>query len=218
MVVIKASKTHPLYEKIVEIVGEEQVNDNPVVISSYSKDACHLTAERPGIIVMPSSVEAIQRIVRTCSETKTPIMPAGGRNGICGACLPRVKEAVLLDMVKMNKLVNLNKDTMTVTVEAGMRWAELIRHLDANGFKLGFRGPYGGNAATVGGSVSINSMGYAASRFGPAPEGVVSLEVVLPTGDIVTTGSGWNKDAETFTRYSSFSDLTGIFLGDHGSL
>jgi FAD/FMN-containing dehydrogenase len=194
------------------------VNDNQVIISAYSKDACHLEAERPGIVVMPNSVEEVQQVVKLCAKTKTPIMPAGGRNGICGACLPRVPNAVLLDMVNMNKLVDVDESVMTVTVEAGMRWAELIHLLDDRGFKLGFRGPYGGNAATVAGSVSINSMGYAASKFGPAPEGVVSLEVILPNGEIVRTGSGWNKEAQIFTRYSSFADLTGIFLGDHGTL
>jgi len=61
-------------------------------------------------------------------------------------------------------------------------------------------------------------MGYAASKYGPAPEGVISLEVVLPNGEIVRTGSGWNKEAQIFTRYSSFADMTGIFLGDHGTL
>ncbi|TFG33366.1 FAD-binding oxidoreductase, partial [Candidatus Thorarchaeota archaeon] len=218
MTVVQSSASHPLYGDIVTIVGKNRVNDNPVIISAYSKDSCHLEAERPGIVVMPNSVEEVQKIVRLCSSTKTPIMPAGGRNGICGACLPRVTNAVMLDMINMNGIVNLDEDVMTITVEAGMRWAELIHRLDDKGYKLGFRGPYGGNAATVAGSVSINSMGYAASRFGPAPEGVVSLEVVLPNGEIVRTGSGWNPEAQIFTRYSSFADLTGIFLGDHGTL
>ena len=218
MTVIQSLKNHPLYDEIVDIVGKDRVNDNPVIISAYSKDACHLVAKRPGIVVMPNNVEEVQSIVNLCSNTKTPLMPAGGRNGICGACLPRTENAVMLDMTNMNRLVELDENVMTVTVEAGMRWAELIHILDKREYKLGFRGPYGGNAATVAGSVSINSMGYAASKFGPAPEGVVSLEVVLPNGEIVRTGSGWNKEAQIFTRYSSFADLTGIFLGDHGTL
>ena len=218
MTVVGSSKKHSLYNELVTITSQERVNDNQVIIAAYAQDACHLEAERPGIVVMPNTLEEVQEIVKLCALTKTPIMPAGGRNGICGACLPRVPNAVMLDMVNMNKLVELDEKVMTVTVEAGMRWAELIHILDDRGFKLGFRGPYGGNAATVAGSVSINSMGYAAAKFGPAPEGVISLEVVLPNGEIVRTGSGWNKGAQVFTRYSSFADLTGIFLGDHGTL
>jgi FAD/FMN-containing dehydrogenase len=218
MVIVKSSETHPLYGELAKIVGEAHVNDSPVIISSYSKDACHLEAERPGIVVMPSTVEQVQEIVRLCARTKTPIMPAGGRNGICGACLPRVPDAVMIDMVGMDRIVSIDEDVMTVTVEAGLRWAELIHRLDEAGYKLGFRGPYGGNVGTVGGSVSINSIGYAASKYGPSTEGVVSLEIVLPSGEVVQTGTGWNPDAKLFGRYSSFLDITGIFLGDHGSL
>ena len=218
MSIVKPAKVHPLFDKLASIVSEERLSDNPVIISSYSKDACHLTQEKPGIVVMPKTVEEVQAIVNLCRESNTPLIPAGGRNGICGACIPRVEGSVMLDMVQMDKLVELNEDVMTVTVEAGLRWAELIRRLDEHGYKLGFRGPYGGNAATVAGSVSLNSMGYAASKFGPAPENVVSLEVVLPNGEIICTGSGWNPDAAIFTRYSSFLDLTGLFLGDHGTL
>ncbi|UCE09507.1 MAG: FAD-binding oxidoreductase, partial [Candidatus Thorarchaeota archaeon] len=215
---IKPSANHKLFQQLVEIADESRVNDSPVIISSYRQDACHLTAERPGIVVMPETVEEVQEIVRLCSTTKTPLVPAGGRNGICGACLPRAKDSVMLDMTKMDSIVKINEDVMTVTVEAGLRWAELIHRLDDRGYKLGFRGPYGGNVGTVGGSVSINSIGYAATKFGPSTEAVVSLEVVLPDGEVIRTGTGWNKEAQLFARYSNFNDITGIFLGDHGSL
>ncbi len=218
MRIVTSSKGHPLYEELVSIVGADRVTDSPVILSAYSKDASHLTAERPGIVVLPQSVEEVQAIVRLCASTKTALVTAGGRNGICGACLPRVRDAVMLDMVKMDGLVRLDEDVMTVTVEAGLRWAELIHMLDERGYKLGFRGPYGGSAGTVGGSVSSNSIGYAASKFGPANEGVVSLQVVLANGEVLRTGTGWNPNASLFGRYSAYNDLTGLFLGDYGTL
>ncbi|MGY5875528.1 MAG: FAD-binding oxidoreductase [Candidatus Thorarchaeota archaeon] len=218
MSIVKSSKSHSLYEQLIAIVGEERANDNQLIISSYSKDACHLTAERPGVVVMPTTVDEVQAIVNLCRETKTPLVAAGGRSGICGACLPRSKGSVMLDMVKMDSIIELNEDVMTVTVEAGLRWAELIHRLDEKGYKLGFRGPYGGNVGTIGGSVSINSIGYAASKYGHSTDGVVSLEVVLPNGDVLRTGTGWNPKAELFGRYSTFNDLAGIFLGDQGTL
>ncbi|MCK5152409.1 MAG: FAD-binding oxidoreductase, partial [Candidatus Thorarchaeota archaeon] len=218
MTAVKPSKTHVLYTELAEIVGERRVNDNSVIISAYSKDSCHLTAERPGIVVMPESVEEVQAIVKLCAKTKTPLVAAGGRNGICGACLPRVQGMVMLDMVKMDRIIKLDEDVMTVTIEAGLRWAELIHRLDEKGYKLGFRGPYGGNVGTVGGSTSLNSIGYAASKYGPSPEGTVSLEIVLANGNLLQTGTGWNTDAQIFGRYSTYNDLTGLFLGDQGTL
>jgi FAD/FMN-containing dehydrogenase len=218
MGVVRASQSHPLYESLTQIVDVDRVNDNAVIISSYSKDACHLTAERPGIVVMPETVEEVQAIVNLCRESGNPLIAVGGRNGICGACLPRSEDAVMLDMVEMDRIIKLDEDVMTVTVEAGLRWAELIHYLDEKGYKLGFRGPYGGNVGTVGGSTSINSIGYAASKYGPSPESVVSVEAVLPNGEVVTTGTGWNEGAQLFGRYSTFFDLTGLFLGDQGTL
>lgn len=218
MTVVRPSGTHSLYNDIVSIVGEDRVNDNQVIISSYRMDACHLTAERPGIVVMPETVEEVQSIVKLCADTKTPLVAAGGRNGICGACLPRQEGMVMLDMVKMDKIIKIDEDVMTVTAEAGLRWAELIHRLDEKGYKLGFRGPYGGNVGTVGGSTSINSIGYAASKYGPSPEGTVSLEVVLANGQVIQTGTGWNDAAQLFGRYSTYNDLTGLFLGDQGTL
>ncbi|MHA2025965.1 MAG: FAD-binding oxidoreductase, partial [Candidatus Thorarchaeota archaeon] len=93
-----------------------------MIISAYSQDACHLEAERPGIVVLPESLEEVQEIVKLCAKTKTPIVPAGGRNGICGACLPRVPDVVMIDMVKMDQVVKIDEEVMTVTVEAGLRW------------------------------------------------------------------------------------------------
>ncbi|MFW9959222.1 MAG: hypothetical protein ACFFCT_14215, partial [Candidatus Odinarchaeota archaeon] len=72
MTVVKAAASHQLYDELVAIVGQERVNDNPVIISAYSKDACHLEAERPGIVVMPNSVEEVQKIVKLCAKTKSP--------------------------------------------------------------------------------------------------------------------------------------------------
>ncbi|MHA2072898.1 MAG: FAD-binding oxidoreductase [Candidatus Thorarchaeota archaeon] len=212
MTIVEPSGTHPLYKEIKDIVGEARVNDNQLIISAYSQDACHITAERPGIVVMPESVEEIQAIVKLCSDSKTPVVPAGGRNGICGACLPRVPDAVMLDMVKMDKIIEINEDVMTVTVEAGQRWAELIHRLDEKDYKLGFRGPYGGNVGTVGGSTSINSIGYAASKYGPSTEGVVSLEVILANGEVIQTGTGWNKGAELFFGFKTLEKATAAFL------
>jgi len=133
---------------------------------------------------------------------------------------------VLLDLTAMDRVHTIDQEGMTVTVEAGIRWSKLIHQLDREGLQLGFRGPYGGNAATVAGSVSSNSIGYGSSKHGNCGDSVVALEVVLPTGEVLRTGSGWRREAaragsgmpSLFARYCTFNDLTGLFIGDHGML
>ncbi len=215
---LESAKHHPSYYELVAISGEENVRDSTIDLLAYSRDASPFQLDSPGIVVRPGCTEEVSKILKLANDRKIPVVPAGARSSINGAPLPRVPNAIMLDLTRMDYLKKLDEDTMTVTVGAGLRWAELIHLLKEKGFKLGFRGPYGGNAGTVGGSLSGNSIGCGASKWGGACDSVVGLEVVLPTGEIVNTGSGWNPKAKTFARYATFNDLTGLFLGDHGTL
>lgn len=215
---LESAAHHSVYNELVAISGEENVRDNVLDLLVYSRDASPFQFDSPGVVVRPSCTEEVSNILKLANDKKIPVVAAGARSSINGSPLPRVPNAIMLDLTRMDYLKELDEDTMTVTVGAGMRWAELIHLLKEKGFKLGFRGPYGGNAGTVGGSLSGNSIGCGASKWGGACDSVVGLEVVLPTGEVVKTGSGWNPDSKTFARYTTFSDLTGLFLGDHGTL
>jgi len=210
--------TDSLYLELSSIVGEENVTSSQLDLYAYSRDASPYWLSMPGVVVRPKDTFEVSQILRLANRTRTPVVPTGARSSINGAPLPRVQGAIMLDLTRMDRLLDLDEDTMTVTVEAGLRWAELIHLLRERGFKLGFRGPYGGNAGTIGGSLSSNSVGCGSSMWGSACDSVVGLEVVLPTGEVLRTGSGWNPSSKLFTRYSSFNDLTGLFLGDHGTL
>lgn len=208
----------PIVEEIESIVGSENVSLSKIIRLSYSEDASPFHARIPGLIVRPAETLEVSQILRLANEYLVPVVPAGGRSGICGACLPRVPNAIVLDLTRMDNIVEVDEDSQTVTVQAGLRWAELIYKLSKLGYKVGFRGPFGGNAGTVGGSLSSNSVGCGSAKWGSSGDSVVSLEVVLPTGEILRTGSGWNPLAKKFARYATFNDLTGLFIGDHGIL
>ncbi|MEJ2277740.1 MAG: FAD-binding oxidoreductase [Candidatus Lokiarchaeota archaeon] len=129
--------------------------------------------------------------------------------------------AIMIDLSGMTEIIEIDEDNMTVTVQTGITWSDLIHQLKNKGYKLGFRGPYGGNAGTVGGSLSANSIGCGASKHGGACDNAIGLEVVLSSGEIVQTGTNWKKPSNikgSFARYCTFNDMTGIFLGDHGTL
>ncbi len=215
---LESAEHHPAYDELVSISGEENVRDGKLDLLVYSRDASPFQFDSPGVVVRPGCTEEVAEIMRVANGKKIPVVAVGARSSINGAPLPRVSGAIMLDLTRMDYLREVDEDTMTVTVGAGLRWAELIHLLKEKGFKLGFRGPYGGNAGTVGGSLSGNSIGCGASRWGGACDSVVGLEVVLPTGEIIRTGSGWNPGSKVFARYSTFNDLTGLFLGDHGTL
>ncbi len=206
---------------IAGIVGVTNVSTEPIVLCSYAEDASPFEGKLPGIVVRPQSSREVQLIMKYVAKHKMTVVPVGGRSSICGSPIPRVDNAIMVDFTRMDQVIAINEDTMTVTVQSGITWSRLINELKEKGFKLGFRGPYGGNAGTVAGSLSGNSIGCGASAHGSAPDSVVGIEVVLANGEIVRTGSGWKDSAgmkDIFARFCTYNDITGIFLGDHGSL
>jgi len=207
-----------VYAALQSIVGSGNLSSDEIILYSYSEDSSPFPSRKPAVVVRVGETSEVSQIMKIANRTGTPVVPAGGRSSISGAPLPRVEGAIMLDLTRMDKVKEIDEDTQTVTVQCGARWAQLIHELNLKSYKLGFRGPYGGNAGTVGGSLSVNTVGCGASKWGGACNSVVSLELVLPTGEIIKTGSGWSPAAKRFARYATFNDMTGLFLGDHGTL
>lgn len=200
-----------VYDELQSIVGSGNISNDEIILYSYSEDSSPFPSRKPAVVVRVSETSEVAQIMKIANKTKTPVVPAGGRSSISGAPLPRVAGAIMLDLTGMDRVKEVDEDTQTVTVQGGVRWAQLIHELNLKGYKLGFRGPYGGNAGTIGGSLSVNTVGCGASKWGGACNSVVSLEVVLPTGEVIRTGSGWSPAAKRFARYATFNDLTGLF-------
>ena len=211
-----------LEEQLNKIVGEENVTSEKFIRISYSEDASPFDGEIPEMIVRPRTTQEVSKIMELASENKIPVIPVGGRSSINGSPLPRVPNALMIDLTRMREIVEINEDTMTCTVQTGITWSGLIHQLKQEGYKLGFRGPYGGNAGTVGGSISANSIGCGASAHGGACDGVLGIEVVLSSGEIIQSGTNWRENSHeikgSFARSCTFNDMTGVFLGDHGIL
>ncbi len=211
-----------LDSKLSKIVGKKNVSSEKFVLISYSEDSSPFEGKEPRVVVRPHSTSEISEIMKFATKTKIPVIGVGARSSINGAPIPRVENMIMIDLTSIKDIIEINEDSMTVTVQAGITWSGLIHQLKEKGYKLGFRGPYGGNAGTVGGSISSNSIGCGASANGGACDGVLGLEVVLSSGEIIQTGTNWRNNSSEFSgsyaRYCTFNDMTGIFLGDHGTL
>jgi FAD/FMN-containing dehydrogenase len=111
----------------------------------------------------------------------------------------------------------IDVEDMFVTVEAGCTWRGLYDALRPFGLRTPFWGPLSGGVATIGGSLAQQSILWGSARYGVSAQSVLSLEVVLADGTIVTTGSGAVQTSRPFFRHYG-PDLTGLFLGDCGAL
>lgn len=207
-----------IYKKLKNLVSGNYISNDIYTRYSYSRVVDSIQQGIPDIVIRPGNTREISEIVKIANEEKTPITIRGG--GCCefGGSKPIGDGGILLDMKRMDKIINIDQDNLIVTVEAGISWAELNDILSEFGLYTGCLGPGSGMSASVGGGVSHHSVGGGGgAKYGPCTKHVISLEVVLPTGEIINTGSQANKFSQyPFNRFGNGPDLAAIFMGDNG--
>ncbi len=189
-----------LGKALARIVGEEWV----VGEKSYLK-------------VSPKTSEEVSQIMRVANREKSPVTPRGGGTGWWSKSHPRAG-GILMDLTRMNEVRVIDEDTLTVTAEAGITFTKLESKISEKGYRLVLF-PESGRVATLGGHIETwGTSPYASSGFEDQATQIVALRVVLPTGEIVQTGSGAVIGAAgNFARRFFPADLTGIFIGAEGA-
>lgn len=160
-------------------------------------------------IFRPTDTQMLARGVAAATAQGIAIIPRGGGMSYTGGYLAPEAGALLIDTGAMNRIIHLDEEDMTVTVEAGCSWDKLQRFLHPKGLRALAWGTLSGINATVGGGMSQNGVFWGASG-GTVVDAALSFEVVLADGSIVSTGS------QFFRPFGP--DITGIFAADCGAL
>ncbi len=163
------------------------------------------------VVLMPSSVSAIQEIVRICAETGTPIVPQGGNTGLVGGQIPSADGSqVILSLRRLAQIRDVDVAANTMTVDAGAVLAEVQAEAQAAErlFPLSLASE---GSATIGGLISTNAGGTGVLAYGNMRELVLGIEAVLPDGSLWNGLGGLRKDN---TGY----DLKQLFIGGEGTL
>ncbi|MHA2238926.1 MAG: FAD-binding oxidoreductase, partial [Candidatus Hodarchaeales archaeon] len=213
------SKVKEAYGEIESVVGEDFVSDSDFMKAAYSRNVDPAFPDRwADIIVRPETTEEVSEIVKIANRYKIRMVPRGGGADLVGGSV--TEEGILLDMTRMNKLEEFNKDDYYIVVGVGITWGDLLSQLIPQGYTPGVTGPGSGYAATIGGGLSNSTAGGGSTKYGLVPDNCLGLEVVLPNpeGTIIRTGSWANKYAQPFCRYGVSPDFSGIFLGDVGTM
>lgn len=204
-------------KELAKIVGEEFVTINPVDLYAYVRDASPEEGVLPIAVVKPSSSEEVSNILRLANEIGFKVYLRGGGTSAGGGGIAFMENSVILDMTRMNNLLEIDEDNMSVTVQAGIIWSNLNEELAKRGYRIPFWGPESAYGATVGGSLALASMSsQGVTEAGGTYNQVITLEVVLPTGEILRTGSDVLPNAGRFARVCNGGDYAGIFLGSMG--
>jgi glycolate oxidase len=209
-----------ILQKLQNIVSDKFVSNEINVRHAYSRNVDPILQGIPDYVVRPKDTKEISEILKIANEENIPIYPRGGGDCEFGGSKPIGDNGILLDMKHMDNILNLNEENLVVTVEAGISWGKLNEYLSQFGLYTGCMGPGSGMTASIGGGISHHSVGGGGcAKYGVCTNQLVSLEVVLPTGEIIDTGSQANKYSKfPFNRFGNGPDLTGIFCGDNGIL
>ncbi|MEM2141860.1 MAG: FAD-binding oxidoreductase [Candidatus Thorarchaeota archaeon] len=203
--------------ELANIVGEENLSTRRDVLLTYSVSASTgYDAATPDVVVRPATPEEVSQILRLANRERIPVTPRSGGSSLQGEVIPR-RGGIVVDLMRMDDIV-LYQELRSVRVGAGVTFGMLDKFL--NPFDLWVPVyPESSLVCTVAGNVAVNGAGPGSSLYGCIAEMVLGLEVVLPTGEIVQTGSEANPSAPgPFTRYAFGPDLTGLFIGALGSL
>jgi glycolate oxidase len=199
-------------EKLQEIVGRDWVVTKREQMESYLADeTSNFVRPKPAdnvVLVKPANAEEISAIMKMANEEKIPVFIRGGGTGICGGAVP-ISDGILLSMERLDRIVEVDKDNLMVTVEAGLPYGNMLEAVEAEG--LFFPPHPGAEGAHVGGLVACNAGGARAVKYGVIRNFVRGLEVVLPTGEIVSTGGKLMKNNQGL-------DLMHLLINSNGAL
>jgi alkyldihydroxyacetonephosphate synthase len=162
----------------------------------------------PDVAVLPTSDEEVAATLRVANRHRVPVVPWGGGSGSQGGAVPS-DGGIVLDLTGLDRIVEVDERSLTVTAEAGVNGLRLERELNERGLMLPHY-PASVDLATVGGYVAARGSGVLSTRYGKIEDLVLSLRVALPTGELI--------DTVAVPRHAVGPDLTQLFVGSEGTL
>jgi len=195
-------------QELIKIVGEENYTERLIDMVSYSYDASE-HSHRPSCGVWPGTAEQVSEILKLANREQVPVIPRGAGTGLSGMSVP-AKGGIVLDLNRMNKILSISIEDRLAIVQPGVVYASLENALAPYGFFFP-PDPASGKVSTLGGNVATNAGGVKGAKYGTTRDYVLGLQVVLPDGRIMRTGS---KAIKSVSGY----DLTRLFVGSEGTL
>jgi glycolate oxidase len=200
-----------ILKSLIEIVGERGVSNTPEELWFYSRDPGVLAPHRPDYVVAPKTTEQVQKIVQLANREKIPIVPMGNGMALTGLVIP-LKGGIVMDMKRMNKILEVNEKARYAVVEGGTSQGVLKAYLQDHYPHLRHSLPDAPPTATIAANVALHGQGRLTQQYGFNSDMVTGLEVVLPTGDICKIGSP-SLGPYWFSKGPTLPDLSGLFLG-----
>jgi glycolate oxidase len=205
----KTSIALHVYEQLKLIVGEAYIITDESLLYVYGSDETEKLFFLPQVVLRPRTALEISKIMQVCNHERIPVTPRGAGTGLSGGALPHLG-GVLISTDRLNTILKIDEDNLQVTTEPGVITEVLQNAVKEKGLFYP-PDPSSKGSCFIGGNIAENSGGPKAVKYGVVRDYVLNLEVVLPTGEIIWTGSNVLK---TSTGYN----LTQLMVGSEGTL
>src|SRR5690349_23215965 len=198
-------------------LGEDAVHTDPSRLNAYTADtywpaiaavAAGEPLGRPDVVVVPRDDEGVVAALRIATEHRLPVVPWGGGSGTQGGAVP-IRGGIVVDLRGLDRIVEIDERSLTVTAEAGVNGKVLERALNERGLMLPHY-PASAEWATVGGYVAARGSGVLSTRYGKIEDLLLSLRMALAGGELIDTVS--------VPRHAVGPELTQLFVGSEGTL
>lgn len=198
-----------LREALLAAVGPDHVFAGDAIDPRYHADMRRLPSPRPAFVVRPGSAEEIAAVLAAATRFRVGVTTQGGRTGVVGGAMAEA-DGIVLSLERLNRIVEIDAASMTMTVEAGCVLQAAQDAAEAQGMilplDLGARG-----SATIGGVISTNAGGNRVLRWGMMRDMVLGLEAVLADGSVVSSLRKTIKDNAGY-------DWKHLMIGGEGTL
>lgn len=201
--------TASLLEEIKSIVGEAYFFTDEESFAKYGSDETEKLHYAPQVVVKPRTAEEISKLLILCNQHLIPVTPRGAGTGLTGGALPHLG-GLVISMERFKSILAIDERNLQVTTEPGVITEVLQNTVKEKGLFYP-PDPASKGSCFIGGNISENSGGPKAVKYGVVKDYVLNLEIVLPTGEIIWTGSNVLKNA---TGYN----LTQLIVGSEGTL
>jgi glycolate oxidase len=197
-----------ILEELRAIVDDRGLVSSAEELHTYECDGLVNFRVLPRAVLLPTSAEQVQSIVRTCHRERIPFVARGSGTGLSGGATP-VENGIVISLVRMNRILEVDFPNARAVVEPGVLNLDVTARIQHNEFFYA-PDPSSQTVCTIGGNVAENAGGAHCLKYGFTTTHVLGLEVILPDGSVVHLG-GKALDAPGY-------DLAGVFVGSEGTL
>ncbi len=197
-----------LLKKLKEIIPDKKRVVAHDIPEKYLSDTLGRLKGEAAALVFPQSTEEVSKILKYAHKHDIPVTPRGAGTNLVGSTVP-VDGGIILDFSHMDKILELDENTMTITVQPGLLLQDLQKYVEERG--LFYPPDPGEKASSIGGNISTNAGGMRAVKYGVTRDYVRGLEVVTADGSVLTAGGKNVKDASGLS-------LKNLYIGSEGTL